>query len=226
MTPKPQRDGWSEPIYFFDDRIDLDAFFNIDVGARTVAYAFTWVDAQRDQEAELWIGSDEAMRVWVNEIVKEKVRIPLQRGENRVLVKAVQVFSDFQFALNICEPESDPDIDGDRVAGLAFRGLPMSMTAVDDAPGTPAAFALAPSYPNPFNASTVIPFQIDQTAGQAPVVTLEIIDTAGQRLRTLVHRAMSPGRDDAGRAVASGLFFARLHVEGGSVASGKLVLLR
>ena len=32
MTPKPQRDGWSEPIYFFDDRIDLDAFFNIDVG--------------------------------------------------------------------------------------------------------------------------------------------------------------------------------------------------
>ncbi len=196
MTPKPQRDGWSEPIYFFDDRIDLYAFFNIDVGARTVAYAFTWVDAQRDQEAELWIGSDEAMRVWVREIVKEKIRIPLQRGENRVLVKAVQEFSDFQFALNICEPESDPDIDSDRVAGLAFRALPMSMTAVDDAPG------------------------------QAPVVTLEIIDTAGQRLRTLVHRAMSPGRDDAGRAVASGLFFARLHVEGGSVASGKLVLLR
>ncbi len=117
-----------------------------------------------------------------------------------MLVKTVQEFSDFQFALNICEPESDPDIDGDRVAGLAFRALPMSMTAVDDAAGTPAAFALAPSYPNPFNASTVIPFQIDQTAGQ--------------------------GRDDAGRAVASGLFFARLHVEGGSVASGKLVLLR
>jgi len=131
LTARPGQGGWSEPIYFFDDRIDLGAYFDVGVGARTVAYGFTWFDAPADQQAELWIGSDEGLRVWINgeivydytrrrtyrddEIVQEKkLPVRLRKGENRLLVKSVQEFSDFQFALNICEPEADFTIDGDQ----------------------------------------------------------------------------------------------------------------
>ena len=250
LIGQPGRDGWSEPIYFFDDRIDLGAFYNVGVGARTVAYAFTWFDAPADQQAELWIGSDEGLRVWINgeiaydytrrrtyrddEIVQDKkLPIQLRKGENTLLVKAVQEFADFQFALNICEPEADFTIDGDRVDGLKFRAVPLAMTAVTDGPATPPQFALDRNYPNPFNAATVIPFHVDGVAGTDRRVTLEILDVTGQRVRGLVDRALAPGpysrvwdgTDDAGRAVASGVFLTHLRVDDGT-ASRKLVLLR
>ncbi|MDA0334256.1 MAG: DUF362 domain-containing protein [bacterium] len=250
LIGQPGRDGWSEPIYFFDDRIDLGAFYNVGVGARTVAYAFTWFDAPADQQAELWIGSDEGLRVWINgeiaydytrrrtyrddEIVQDKkLPIRLRKGENTLLVKAVQEFSDFQFALNICEPEANFTIDGDRVDGLKFRAVPLAMTAVTDERTTPAQFALDRNYPNPFNAATVIPFHVDGMAGRDRRVTLEILDVTGQRVRSLVDRALAPGphsrvwdgTDDAGRAVASGVFLTCLRVDDGT-ASRKLVLLR
>lgn len=250
MTPTPGQGPWSEPIYFFDDRIDLGAYFDVGVGARSVAYAFSWFDAPQDQAAELWIGSDEGLRVWLNgeiiydyarrrtfrdnEIASEKkLPIRIRAGENTLLVKALQEFSDFQFALNICEPEADFTIDGDRVDGLRFRTEALAMTAVADDQVTPSQFSLAPNYPNPFNASTVIPFQVDGSSGAVQGVRLDIVDVTGQRVRQLVQRAMSPGAyskvwdgtDDAGRPVASGVFLARLRV-GQNVATRKLVLLR
>jgi len=250
LTARPGQGGWSEPIYFFDDRIDLGAYFDVGVGARTVAYGFTWFDAPADQQAELWIGSDEGLRVWINgeivydytrrrtyrddEIVQEKkLPVRLRKGENRLLVKSVQEFSDFQFALNICEPEADFTIDGDRVEGLKFRAAPLAMTAVTDVEATPMMFALDPSYPNPFNASTVIPFHVDGAVGAVQRVTLDILDVAGQRVQSLLDRALTPGpysrvwdgTDHAGRPVASGVFLAHLRVDG-STATGKIVLLR
>ena len=250
LTARPGQGEWSEPIYFFDDRIDLGAYFDVGVGAPTVAYAFTWFDAPAEQQAELWIGSDEGLRVWINgeivydytrrrtyrddEIVQEKkLPIRLRKGENRLLMKSVQEFSTFQFALNICEPEADFTIDGDRVQGLKFRSVPLAMTAVTEVEATPALFALDPSYPNPFNASTVIPFQVDGAAGGEQRVTLDILDVTGQRVQRLVDRALAPGpysrvwdgTDHAGRPVASGVFLAHLRVDG-STATGKLVLLR
>jgi uncharacterized protein (DUF362 family) len=250
VRPQPGQDGWSEPIYFFDDRIDLGAYFDVGVGASTVAYAFSWFDAPADQEAELWIGSDEGLRVWINgeiaydysrrrtyrddEIVQEKkLLVRLRKGENSLLIKAAQEFSDFQFALNICEPEADFTIDGDRVQGLEFRTRPLAMTAVTDVSSTPTMFALDPSYPNPFNASTVIPFHVDGGASAPRGVTLDIVDVTGRRVRTLVDRALVSGSyskvwdgtDNAGRSVASGVFLAHLRVDG-DTATHKLVLLR
>jgi hypothetical protein len=93
----------------------------------------------------------------------------------------------------------------------------------------PAAFALRQNVPNPFNPRTGIVFELP-----APeVVTLEIFDTAGRRIRRLVethfvagvHRVPWDGRDDAGRPAASGTYFARL--EAGRFESvRRLVLLK
>ncbi len=70
------------------------------------------------------------------------------------------------------------------------------------------------TYPNPFNSSIAIGFDIE-TAGQ---VRLDLYDLLGQRVRTLVDGDRSAssvqltwdGRDDSGRAVASGVYLLHL----------------
>lgn len=80
----------------------------------------------------------------------------------------------------------------------------------------PAETALLPSYPNPFNPETWIPYRLAEDA----FVTLTIYDRAGQVVRTLDigHQIAasyeSPskaihwdGRNEFGEQVASGLYF-------------------
>ena len=91
-----------------------------------------------------------------------------------------------------------------------------------------AGFALGPNYPNPFNPSTIIPYQLS-VAGH---VRLEVFNLLGQRLTTLVdvqrpagaHTAQWDGTDAAGRAVGAGVYIYRLSSEGASV-SRRMVLV-
>jgi hypothetical protein len=93
----------------------------------------------------------------------------------------------------------------------------------------PARVALGVNRPNPFNPSTVIPFELP-VAGQ---VTLEIYDVRGRLVRRLVngqlpagfHSATWDGRDHSGRGVASGLYLSMLRA-GGETITRKLTLLR
>ena len=92
-----------------------------------------------------------------------------------------------------------------------------------------AGFALGRSYPNPFNAETVIPFDLAKPGR----VRLEIFNIAGQRVRVLFderreggrYKAVWDGRDAMGRAVGSGVYFYRLHTDG-QVASRSVLLLK
>lgn len=75
----------------------------------------------------------------------------------------------------------------------------------------PAAFVLAPSFPNPFNPSTTIRVQIQQPGRLA----IEIFDLTGKKVRSLVkgvypggaHRFVWDGQDYAGRQAAAGSYF-------------------
>jgi hypothetical protein len=88
---------------------------------------------------------------------------------------------------------------------------------------------LAQNAPNPFNGDTLIRFR---TSIAGPM-TLSIYDLAGQRIRNLWNGERPPGehllswdgRDDAGRAVASGTYVYRLQSAVGDVQR-KLLLLR
>lgn len=88
---------------------------------------------------------------------------------------------------------------------------------------------LGPSAPNPFNPATVISYEV----GRLARVRLEIFDVQGRRVRTLVDASQAPGvydarwdgRDDRGRAVASGRYYGRLRV-GFRAFSRPLTLLR
>jgi hypothetical protein len=91
--------------------------------------------------------------------------------------------------------------------------------AIVNAPGSlaqiPAEFALAPNYPNPFNPTTKIRYQLPEAAA----VELAIFNVLGQKVRSLVHAQNQTagfynvewgGRDDLGRTAASGLYFYRI----------------
>ena len=85
----------------------------------------------------------------------------------------------------------------------------------------PSSLDLAQNAPNPFNPQTEIAFELAR-AGNA---RLTIYDVSGRLVRTLheghldaAHHTMAwAGRDDRGRAVASGVYYLRVEV-GGSVA--------
>jgi len=104
-----------------------------------------------------------------------------------------------------------------------------TQTAIADDSQSPSHFALAQSYPNPFNAETVIRFSL-ATPGEA---RLELFDMLGQRVRTLVESELPAGpaatrwdgTDTGGHPVASGVYFYRLNA-GERVATKKLLLLR
>jgi len=95
--------------------------------------------------------------------------------------------------------------------------------------GQPSLLALAQNYPNPFNSSTVIRFALPSSGP----VELAVYNMAGQRVARLIDGSREAGvytvgwdgRDDGGRALASGLYLYRLR--GSShMAARKLLLLR
>jgi len=83
----------------------------------------------------------------------------------------------------------------------------------DDLP-LPGDYALAQNYPNPFNPMTQIEFALPR----AGAVRLEVINTLGQTVATLLdadrpagtHIVQWYGVDDSGNEVASGIYFYRL----------------
>ncbi len=90
-------------------------------------------------------------------------------------------------------------------------------------------FELFHNYPNPFNPSTRITYQLPRSSE----VELVIFDLLGQRVRTLVKGKQEPGtykvqwdgRDDSGTTVASGIYLLRLSA-GNFKQVQKMILLR
>ena len=92
----------------------------------------------------------------------------------------------------------------------------------------PHGFTLGPNYPNPFNPSTIIPYQLPV----ATHVRLEVFNLLGQRVATLVegeraagfHTAMWDATNAAGQAVGAGVYLYRLSGDGVSLTR-RMVLI-
>ena len=110
------------------------------------------------------------------------------------------------------------------------RSAPSTVSAL------PKEFALNQNYPNPFNPATAIDFAVPNNAR----VTLSVFNLLGQEIRTLVSGERQPGaysvtwdgRDDFGKAVASGLYIYKMTAistsgeAGNFTQSRKLMLLK
>jgi hypothetical protein len=98
----------------------------------------------------------------------------------------------------------------------------------------PLHWELIQAFPNPFNDHVVVQYRIPQDwDGQKPV-QLNIYNVVGQRIRRLCqsqgaipgfHSVPWDGRDDQGRAVASGIYFCRVHC-GSVIRTAKIALCR
>ncbi|MFH0992673.1 MAG: lamin tail domain-containing protein [bacterium] len=104
-----------------------------------------------------------------------------------------------------------------------------SATAVQDYSSIAIEYDLHQNYPNPFNPSTTISFLIPHQE----FVQLQVYNSIGQRVRTLVnseqqagsHVLVWDGKDNSGRDVSSGTYFYEL-VTGTYAKSAKMLLLR
>jgi len=89
---------------------------------------------------------------------------------------------------------------------------------------TPTRFSLRHNYPNPFNPSTIIGFELQKEAN----VSLRVFNTLGQLVATLIDEPKRAGVHQVqwnASCVPSGTYFYRLQAAG-SVETGKMVLLK
>lgn len=103
-------------------------------------------------------------------------------------------------------------------------GPAFSAVGVKEKTEPPHDFTLEQNFPNPFNPSTVISYQIPASS----VLSLKIYNMLGQQVATLVEQEMKPGSYevtwDASR-IASGTYLYRLQA-GSFMQTKKLILLR
>jgi hypothetical protein len=99
-----------------------------------------------------------------------------------------------------------------------FSVTNLAVSGVEELPGLGEAARLDAPSPNPFNPTTVLRFHVPAGARQ---VSLQVFDQRGRLVRDLQPGAEAgwretrwDGRDAAGSRAASGLYFARLTVDG------------
>ncbi|HNX00204.1 MAG TPA: choice-of-anchor J domain-containing protein [Candidatus Cloacimonadota bacterium] len=99
----------------------------------------------------------------------------------------------------------------------------------NDDPVIPARTALNGNYPNPFNPTTDISFSLNK----AGFVTIEIFNTQGHKIKTLVSKQVEAGNhsiswngnDDKGNPVGSGMYFYKMK-SGNYSSTKKMILLK
>ena len=100
------------------------------------------------------------------------------------------------------------------------NSLASTATAVrTSAAARPAQYRLGDSYPNPFNPAVVLPLDL---ATDAAEVSLRVHDVLGRRVHQVwqgplgagQHRFTWDGRDEAGKAVAAGVYVYRVEIDG------------
>jgi hypothetical protein len=97
-------------------------------------------------------------------------------------------------------------------------------TGIGDTPNQPLQFELAQNYPNPFNPSTVIRYQLPNSAN----VTLKVFDVTGKEVAEVVNGYQTAGEHSVEFNAAnlpSGVYFYRLSA-GNHTATRKMMLVR
>lgn len=101
-----------------------------------------------------------------------------------------------------------------KVLQVSFAGTPTNAQEQELAMKALRSFALHQNFPNPFNPSTTIEYELP-SVGE---VAIEIFDLGGRFVRTLaqrvenagLHRVSWDGRDDIGVAVGTGAYFCKV----------------
>ena len=113
-------------------------------------------------------------------------------------------------------------------SAVSNPGNPLS-TGVEDVAEFPSSYRFLNNYPNPFNPSTVITFEIPQSEN----VSLKVFNINGQLIRTLTNENLPAGKyekawdgkNEIGKEVSSGIYIYRLSA-GKYDRSARMVLMK
>lgn len=147
--------------------------------------------------------------------------------DTTIVVSNTSVNQDFVFTF-----AQNPDTFQLDPGNWIVKAVSGSTVDVSKSTGTPATFALLQNFPNPFNPSTAISFQLSAIS----FVTLSVVDVLGREVATLVNERKDAGfytvRWNASNA-SSGMYFCRLQARLGEngqageyVETRKMILLR
>ena len=145
--------------------------------------------------------------------------------EGRVRLESGEPVADAQVRLFDMTDLQQGAIARAQTDGTGYFALPLAALRGS---ALPEGFTLGPNYPNPFNPSTIIPYQLAASSA----VRLEVFNLLGQRIATLVdgerpagfHTATWHATDAANRAVGAGVYIYRMTV-GVESQTGRMVLL-
>jgi hypothetical protein len=186
-------------------------------------------DFEIEQNVNYWIKfylyeNNFKMKIWEGELDDEEEDWLLEATED---VDTVRVSGKFtQFGMISQFPTATDRVEIDDVVVRLIEG---AGAIDDDNEFMPGEFKLSNNYPNPFNPSTTIAFNLDK-AGHT---TISIYSVNGQLQRTVVSKQMTAGshvvtfdgRDDVGNMLASGVYFYKLQ-SGQKITTKKMVLIK
>lgn len=118
----------------------------------------------------------------------------------------------FNLRVTVTDSENDTDLSPIHTVTISPQ---MFGDSVLDKERIPEIFNLEVNYPNPFNPSTVIPYQLPESA----TVTLHIYNLLGQRVETLIDGQQSAGFHTVewnANGFSTGLYFMNIHARGRS----------
>ena len=114
--------------------------------------------------------------------------------------------------------------EGGTILHTTDGGGVVSVERSDNSSSMVEQYLLSQNFPNPFNPSTIITFQIPKTG----LVTLKIYDVLGRQVTTLVNEELNVGKHetvfDASR-ISSGIYFYQLKA-GSFVQTKKMILIK
>jgi len=145
------------PVEPLAGNVDFAALF--EPREEALAYALTFVSAEKEEEAALRFGSDDGFRVWVNGVLvtsgdvrrrlhfdQNVVGIRLRKGWNSILFKVTQATDDWELQARLTRPDGSPL--GGVVEGFpddASLGQLSQPTAVTSQSTTPISQSTTPT---------------------------------------------------------------------------------
>lgn len=194
---KAKDETGSQPFNLYGNILIDDGYWHHVVGVYDVDKAYLYVDGELDVEGDAdgnFIG-----------LIEEPLLIGA-KWENTYRNSWNGLIDDVKFF--------DYPMTWEQVDSL----FSMEYTGIEEKYGPgPQFFALKDNYPNPFNPTTNITFNVPKNA----FVTLDVVNVNGQKIRTLVneqratgtHTVTWDGYDDQGRQMPSGVYFYQMAAE-------------
>ena len=188
-----------------------DSFFNIDAGDNSFPF---FADIDNDTDFDLIVGSqNNGFAIYRN--------IGSPQIPDFVFDRILNIYTPLYCTPVLADIDNDNDPDlfsGSLGGGLVFYENKDTLTAINNfRKNLPNSFRLYQNYPNPFNPVTTIKYVLS-IAGKTE---LNIYNSVGQRIRTLVNRKQSAGTyeviwngtDNKRKPVSSGIYFYQLKTD-------------